>query len=87
MEVLEWALPLMKRLRTKNLAYRQSERKHLYKEYADQLIIQLGRIMLLIPEALDTFRKSEEEQGKHSYTIILTEKTRHIFGNFYRRNG
>jgi glutamyl-tRNA synthetase len=38
------------------------------------------------PEALDTFRKSEEEQGKHSYTIILTEKTRH-FGNFYRRNG
>jgi glutamyl-tRNA synthetase len=66
--------------------YRQSERKHLYKEYADQLINSGYYYAFDTPEALDTFRKSEEEQGKHSYTIILTEKTRH-FGNFYRRNG
>ncbi len=45
--------------------YRQSERKHLYKEYADRLINSGWAYYAFdTPEALDAFRKSEEEQGK-----------------------
>ncbi|RXR33651.1 glutamate--tRNA ligase [Flavobacterium piscinae] len=45
--------------------YRQSERKHLYKQYADQLI-QSGWAYYAFdtPEALDKHRKQHEEQGK-----------------------
>ncbi|MBN8565190.1 MAG: glutamate--tRNA ligase [Flavobacteriales bacterium] len=45
--------------------YRQSERKHLYKQYADQLI-QSGWAYYAFdtPEALDLHRKQHEEQGK-----------------------
>lgn len=45
--------------------YRQSERKHLYKQYADQLI-QSGWAYYAFdtPEALDMHRKQHEEQGK-----------------------
>ncbi|MBC5839328.1 glutamate--tRNA ligase [Flavobacterium muglaense] len=45
--------------------YRQSERKHLYKDYADRLINSGWAYYAFdTPEALDAFRKSEEEQGK-----------------------
>ncbi len=45
--------------------YRQSERKHLYQEYADQLIHSGWAYYAFdTPEALDAYRKSEEEQGK-----------------------
>ena len=45
--------------------YRQSERKHLYKTYADELINSGWAYYAFdTPEALDAFRKSEEEQGK-----------------------
>ncbi|WP_025744056.1 glutamate--tRNA ligase [Aquimarina pacifica] len=45
--------------------YRQSERKHLYKQYADQLI-QNGAAYYAFdtPETLDTLRKENEAQGK-----------------------
>jgi glutamyl-tRNA synthetase len=45
--------------------YRQSERKPLYKQYADQLI-KTGWAYYAFdtPEALDTHRKQHEEQGK-----------------------
>lgn len=45
--------------------YRQSERKHLYKQYADQLI-QSGWAYYAFDtsEALDLHRKQHEEQGK-----------------------
>lgn len=45
--------------------YRQSERKHLYKQYTDQLI-HLGWAYYAFdtPEALDMHRKQHEEQGK-----------------------
>ena len=45
--------------------YRQSERKHLYKQYADQLINSGNAYYAFdTAEALDTARKLEEEQGK-----------------------
>jgi glutamyl-tRNA synthetase len=45
--------------------YRQSERKHLYKGYAEQLInSDWAYYAFDTAEALDAFRKSEEEQGK-----------------------
>jgi glutamyl-tRNA synthetase len=45
--------------------YRQSERKHLYKQYADQLIHSGWAYYAFdTPESLDAYRKSEEEQGK-----------------------
>jgi len=45
--------------------YRQSERKHLYKEYADQLIKSGWAYYAFdTPESLDAYRKFEEEQGK-----------------------
>ena len=45
--------------------YRQSERRHLYKTYADELINSGWAYYAFdTPEALDAFRKSEEEQGK-----------------------
>uniref|UniRef100_UPI0032B117B6 glutamate--tRNA ligase n=1 Tax=Croceibacter atlanticus TaxID=313588 RepID=UPI0032B117B6 len=45
--------------------YRQSERKHLYKEYADQLISS-GHAYYAFDsaESLDAHRKSHEENGK-----------------------
>tara|TARA_R110002126_G_scaffold379_4_gene2533 strand:+ start:674 stop:2179 length:1506 start_codon:yes stop_codon:yes gene_type:complete len=45
--------------------YRQSERRHLYKTYADELINSGWAYYAFdTPEALDAFRKSEEDQGK-----------------------
>ena len=45
--------------------YRQSERKHLYKQYADQLINSGWAYYAFdTPEALDLHRKQHEEQGK-----------------------
>jgi glutamyl-tRNA synthetase len=45
--------------------YRQSERKHRYKEYANQLINSNWAYYAFdTQETLDAFRKSEEEQGK-----------------------
>ncbi len=45
--------------------YRQSERKHLYKQYADQLIHSGWAYYAFdTPEALDIHRKQHEEQGK-----------------------
>ncbi|MEZ4838182.1 glutamate--tRNA ligase [Flavobacterium sp.] len=45
--------------------YRQSERKHLYKQYADQLIHSCWAYYAFdTPEALDLHRKQHEEQGK-----------------------
>ena len=45
--------------------YRQSERKHLYKQYADQLISE-GHAYYAFdtPEQLDAHRKDHEEKGK-----------------------
>jgi len=45
--------------------YRQSERKHLYKQYADQLITE-GKAYYAFdtPEALDAERKNHEAEGK-----------------------
>ncbi|TCK67833.1 glutamyl-tRNA synthetase [Winogradskyella wandonensis] len=45
--------------------YRQSERKHLYKQYADQLIAE-GKAYYAFdtPEALDAERKNHEAEGK-----------------------
>ena len=45
--------------------YRQSERKHLYKQYADQLITE-GKAYYAFDtsEELDTHRKNHEEKGK-----------------------
>lgn len=45
--------------------YRQSERKHLYKQYADQLIHSGWAYYAFdTPEALDMHRKQHEEHGK-----------------------
>lgn len=45
--------------------YKQSERKHLYKKYADELINSGNAYYAFdTPEALDTHRKQHEEQGK-----------------------
>lgn len=45
--------------------YRQSERKHLYKQYVDQLIHSGWAYYAFdTPEALDMHRKQHEEQGK-----------------------
>jgi len=45
--------------------YRQSERKYLYKQYADQLINSGNAYYAFdTAEALDAIRKQEEEQGK-----------------------
>ena len=45
--------------------YRQSERKHLYKQYADELINSGWAYYAFdTPEALDLHRKQHEEQGK-----------------------
>ncbi|WP_299521466.1 glutamate--tRNA ligase [Winogradskyella sp.] len=45
--------------------YRQSERKHLYKQYADQLIVE-GKAYFAFdtPEQLDAHRKDHEAKGK-----------------------
>ncbi len=45
--------------------YKQSERKHLYKQYADELINSGNAYYAFdTPEALDFYRKQQEEQGK-----------------------
>lgn len=45
--------------------YRQSERKHLYKKYADELVNSGNAYYAFdTAEALDVHRKQEEEQGK-----------------------
>ena len=59
--------------------YRQSERKHLYKQYADDLI-NSGNAYYAFDtnEALDLFRKKEEEQGK---TFIYNHHNREKLDN------
>ena len=59
--------------------YRQSERKHLYKKYADELI-NSGNAYYAFDtnEALDLFRKKEEEQGK---TFIYNHHNREKLDN------
>ncbi|UQD55589.1 glutamate--tRNA ligase [Flavobacterium sp. K5-23] len=56
--------------------YRQSERKHLYKEYADQLInSDWAYYAFDTAEALDAQRKADEEQGKtFIYNHTIREK-------------
>jgi len=56
--------------------YRQSERKHLYKEYADQLINSGWAYYAFdTAEALDAQRKADEEQGKtFIYNHTIREK-------------
>jgi glutamyl-tRNA synthetase len=56
--------------------YRQSERKHLYKEYADQLIHSGWAYYAFdTAEALDAQRKADEEQGKtFIYNHTIREK-------------
>lgn len=45
--------------------YRQSERKHLYKEYAEQLIVSGNAYYAFdSPEELNTLRKQQEAEGK-----------------------
>lgn len=45
--------------------YRQSERKHLYREYADKLVSSGNAYYAFdTPEALDEHRKNHEDQGK-----------------------
>jgi glutamyl-tRNA synthetase len=45
--------------------YRQSERKHLYKQYADELIEKgLAYVAFDSPEELNVHRKNHEEKGK-----------------------
>lgn len=45
--------------------YRQSERKHLYKQYADELIEKGWAYYAFdTPDALDTYRKEHENKGK-----------------------
>jgi glutamyl-tRNA synthetase len=45
--------------------YKQSERKHLYQQYADELILSGNAYYAFdTPEALDAHRKQHEEQGK-----------------------
>ena len=54
--------------------YRQSERKHLYKQYADQLIATGNAYYAFdTPEALDKLRKEYESQGK---TFIYNHNNR-----------
>ena len=59
--------------------YRQSERKHLYKKYADELI-KTGNAYYAFDtnEALDFQRKQEEEQGK---TFIYNHHNREKLDN------
>ncbi|WP_291103616.1 MULTISPECIES: glutamate--tRNA ligase [unclassified Flavobacterium] len=68
MEALEWLGIAPNETIGKNEKfgpYRQSERKHLYKEYAD-LLINSGNAYYAFDtaEALDAHRKQHEEQGK-----------------------
>lgn len=59
--------------------YRQSERKHLYKQYADQLIKNGNAYYAFdTAEALDIQRKQQEEQGK---TFIYNHNNREKLDN------
>jgi glutamyl-tRNA synthetase len=78
MEALEWlGIPPDETIgkNEKFGPYRQSERKPLYKDYADQLI-NTGWAYYAFDsaEALDAARKEQEEQGKPLFTITPTEK-------------
>jgi glutamyl-tRNA synthetase len=68
MEALEWLGIAPQETIGKNEKfgpYRQSERKELYKQYADQLLnTGWAYYAFDTPEALDLYRKQEEEQGK-----------------------
>jgi glutamyl-tRNA synthetase len=68
MEALEWLGIAPEETIGKNEKfgpYRQSERKELYKQYADQLLnTGWAYYAFDTPEALDLYRKQEEEQGK-----------------------
>ena len=67
-EALNWCgIPFDEGPNTNNTfaPYRQSERKHLYKQYADQLIAE-GKAYYAFdtPEQLNTHRKAHETKGK-----------------------
>ena len=68
MEALEWLGIAPSETVGKNEKfgpYRQSERKHLYKQYADQLIASGNAYYAFdTAESLDSHRKQHEEQGK-----------------------
>lgn len=68
MEALEWLGIAPEETIGKNEKfgpYRQSERKELYKQYADQLLnTGWAYYAFDTPEDLDLYRKQEEEQGK-----------------------
>jgi glutamyl-tRNA synthetase len=59
--------------------YRQSERKHLYKQYADQLIASGNAYYAFdTAENLDYYRKDHESKGK---TFIYNWHNRHLLKN------
>lgn len=59
--------------------YRQSERKHLYKDYADQLIASGNAYYAFdTAENLDFYRKDHEAKGK---TFIYNWHNRHLLSN------
>ena len=79
MEALEWLGIAPDETIDKNEKfgpYRQSERKHLYKDYADQLIKSGWAYYAFdTAEALDELRKTDEEQGKtFIYNHTIREK-------------
>ena len=55
--------------------YRQSERKELYKQYADRLIASGNAYYAFdTPDSLDTLRKQFETKEKRLFTTIVIEK-------------
>lgn len=59
--------------------YKQSERKHLYKEYADRLIASGNAYVAFdTPESLDSLRKTAEAEGK---TFIYNHSVRDQLDN------
>ncbi|MEO6348051.1 MAG: glutamate--tRNA ligase [Aquaticitalea sp.] len=59
--------------------YRQSERKHLYKKYADELIVSGNAYYAFdTADSLDYYRKDHEAKGK---TFIYNWHNRHILSN------
>ena len=55
--------------------YRQSERKHLYKQYADQLILSGNAYYAFdTAESLIAYAKWQKQREKRLYTIILHVK-------------
>lgn len=82
MEALEWLGIAPSETVGKNEKfgpYRQSERKHLYKEYADQLVNSGWAYYAFdSPEDLDQLRKNAEEEGK---TFIYNHSVREKLDN------